>query len=258
MALDVGEDAGARTWVCRGTPGADGLRVESVDPLAELPGGQIERAAAYRVLLAKVLEAPRSAWGFDFPFGIARRERPATAAPHLAAPWRDGWLQDLRTLAGGDLSGSPPARRTELELHIDAAGWERRRIAVGGLLQPLTSQVSVAILPFDALAVAPPGTPPAMLARMPSIHVFEADPGAMLRVLGVAGQDATAVLRSLTEANVVRPMARALRQRIIGSTGGRGLDAVLVAVAAWRASRRPDHAVLTRDPQYGREGYVYC
>lgn len=259
VVLDVRADAGAHTWVCRGTPGPDGLRVESVDPLVGLPGGCIEREAAYRVLLTKILEAPRSVWGLDFPFGLPHSDFPPPAPPHLPAPWREAWLADLAGLqASADAARASMARRTERDLGVDATPAARVRTAVIGLLVPLLSQRSVAVLPFDALAVAPPGTPPQMLAGLPSIYLLEASPVAMRSSLGLAGADPLAALRALVGAQLVRPMPRALRQRIADAQDGRGLDAVLAAVAAWRGSRRDDHGQLTRDPAYGREGFIYC
>ena len=63
-------DAGKHIWVCRAHPGADGIRIESVDPLTELPGAMVQRDDALRALVQKVIESPRSAWGFDFSFAL--------------------------------------------------------------------------------------------------------------------------------------------------------------------------------------------
>lgn len=260
IALDTRAEAGLYTWVCRGTPGADGLRVESVDRLAELPGGCAGRADSYRVLLAKILEAPRSVWGLDFPFGVARAEVGASAPPHEANPWREGWVADLRRTADGKAAAAELAvpRRTERDHGLLARAGESRRIGVTGVLLPLLAHPSVAVLPFDALPYLAPASPPPMAARLPSIFVVEVAPSALLGAVGVAPGDGASVLRALVAAQLVRPLPRALRRRVAQSADGRGLDAVLAAVAAWRASRRDDLSALTRDPYYGREGYVFC
>lgn len=258
VALDAGADSGSHTWVCRGTPGGDGLRVESVDPLTELPGGVAERSAAHRVLLAKILEAPRSVWGIDLPLGIPLEEVPAPAPLHQASPWREGWVGDVRHCARWPEAGEPGHRRTERERGMAPASWAVRQLGVAGLLLPLLAQTSVAVLPFDPLPLLPPGAPPQMAGRLPSIFVVEVAPRALLGAAGIAAGDPESVLRALVAAQLVRPLARALRRRIAEGRAERSLDAVLAAVAAWRASRRDDLAALTRDPHYGREGYAFC
>jgi len=70
VTLAAGDDCGDRTWVCRAHPGSGGIRVESVVPLSRLPGGEVDPGGACSSLVAKVMEAPRSAWGFDFAFGL--------------------------------------------------------------------------------------------------------------------------------------------------------------------------------------------
>jgi len=88
-------DAGRHIWVCRAHPGSDGIRVESVDPLVELPGGARGRDEALQALAQKVLEAPRSAWGFDFPFALPMGVLTATEGEEVA-----GWDQQLGTWRG--------------------------------------------------------------------------------------------------------------------------------------------------------------
>jgi len=97
-------DAGRHTWICRAHPGRDGIRVESVDPLMDLPGGARGRQEALRSLVPKVLEAPRSAWGFDFPFALPMDVLKALVGGREGGGWDDqvrfvarlAWLQGLR------------------------------------------------------------------------------------------------------------------------------------------------------------------
>ncbi len=205
------DDAGSRTWVCRAHPGAGGVRVERVARLAELPGGVAEREPALRVLLGKILEAPRSAWGFDFPFGLPRgvdarpgdgggssrlRDSPDSLtrpeAPQLAA-WDDmlrsvGRLSEPRQLAGlfsgsdtaGDRGSSLPLRRTDVELGTESPLGASRAPAtfhgLNGLVAPLHGHASVAVLPFEPLPMITDGMPGPMRARASSIYVLEVGP----------------------------------------------------------------------------------
>lgn len=237
VALSAAGDAGDRTWVCRATPGADGIRVESVDRLVDLPGGIGDRAGAYRALVAKVLEAPRSVWGFDAPFGTA--EKPS---------------EPRKT----DTSVDPPVTGRPSDL---AAVVQRL------LLDPLQGHRPVVILPIDALPVLPAGAPPAMVARAPSTYVLEVGPERVLgRLASESGSDALAliteapgreaVLRELVAAAQVRPLARALRTRI--GSDPRAFDALLCAVAAWRGYRTADHGLLHADPAFREQGYRYA
>jgi hypothetical protein len=66
------------------------------------------------------------------------------------------------------------------------------------------------------------------------------------------------LLRACVRAGWARPMARRLRARITEPDTMAALDAVLIAIAAWRGYRHHDHGALCRDPEYGFEGFVYC
>lgn len=192
VAFSGARDAGKAIRVCRGHPGEAGVRVGSVDPLAELPGGTVERADAFRLLVRKVTEAPRSAWGFDFAFALPRAALALVAegeraqadgddpAPGLAGDGGrsisgevppDGWTAQLEVLASlGDPSQAAKALRaavrgrelerpTEEETHTSA--WtadpdeiERSCRGMLGVLRPLRGREGVAILPLDPLPLS--------------------------------------------------------------------------------------------------------
>lgn len=273
VSLSAGPRAGEATWVCRGHPGDAGLRIESVDPLAELPGGGVESREACRAIVGKVLEAPRSAWGFDFAFGL-----PATAdgdeapgpAPSLAL-WKAG-LEAVTGAGGvGDLEGRDAPRRTDRERGLPAPLSAARSDAtfegIRGVLAPLHGKEGVAVLPIDPLPLLPDGTPPAMRARAPSTYLLESAPASVLGSLPAGTVEPVgeipaepggrqAVIRDLVKAAWLRPVPRAIRER--ASESAAGLAAVLVAVGAWRGYRREDHGELCRDRDYGAEGYIYC
>jgi hypothetical protein len=215
-------------WVCRAHPGNDGIRVESIERLVDLPGGAESLDGAAEALVTKIAEAPRSAWGFDAPFGRA-----------------------------------PEGRRTDGERGVAPAPAEATDWVANGVLDPLRSNAQVCVLPLQPAPLITEGMPPEMIARAASTYLLEVSPAALreqLRDEGVsppAGDPDSrrAGLRSLAQAAQVRPMARALRERILDDGG---LDALLCAVAAWRGYRGYDHGVLHAVPEYAQQGYIYC
>lgn len=278
VALAAGMDAGDRTWVCRAHPGSEGIRLESVERLARLPGGASESQAAYRTLVGKILEAPRSAWGLDFAFGLplAGADAPTSpAAGQVSARWRAD-LADMasRAVDGLQPEGTAARRQTDADRGLTAPLADDRgaltRAGMGAVLHRLHGQAGIVVLPFDPLPVLPAGTPPAMVARAPSTYVLEVSPACTLRELamdtnapppgGDAGVDGAegreAVVRALTRAGWVRPVPRALRRH--AAEDERALSAVLAAVGAWRGYRTVDHGALHRHVRFGVEGYVYC
>jgi hypothetical protein len=239
--LADGPDSGLRTWVCRAHPGAAGIRLEGVDPIAELPGGAADSEVASRALVTKILEAQRSAWGFDFAFGL----------PLGAAGGRDT-AADRQTDRERGLPGPLTVGRAEAT-----------RRGMREIVGPLWGNPAVVVLPFDPLPVLAPGTPPAMAARAASIYLLEVSPACLLgEIVGAptlapeAVEDRARMVRCLVDRGWLRPASRALRQR--AAERPESLAAVAAAVAAWRGTRRNDHGLLAANPAYRAEGYVYC
>ncbi len=266
VSLGFGEEAGRDSWVCRATPGADGIRIESVASIATMPGGATRRDDAYRVLTAKLLEVPRSAWGIDAPFSSPlRKPREAPVATGIS----EHWLTLLSAAMEADSLDEFLASSVVADRAGDRGRLERLYRVARGVLAPARAQGPVAVLPFDPLPLLPAGTPPAMLARAPSIYVLEVLPSRLLEVLeretggpvngsSRAPEGRETLLRLLHSGGQIRPMARKLRAQIVESDGGRAFDAVLAAVAAWRGYRTHDHSRLHADPRTGHEGHVYC
>ena len=110
------------------------------------------------------------------------------------------------------------------------------------------------------------GMPAAMIAGAASTYLLEVAPSALTALLRAEGMevadsdeaDRMRALREMSAAGLVRPMARAMRQRIAEDEGAGGLAALHCALAAWRGYRGYDHAALHLDAEYAREGYIYC
>jgi hypothetical protein len=283
-------DAGRHIWICRAHPGRDGIRVESVDPLDELPGGARNRDAALSSLVQKVIEAPRSAWGFDFSFGLpvevltSGREASASGwERQLAAlaTWADA--EELRRWCQDRAGGRELRRQTDEETSTPFSPYNLRIYkqtfyGLRDVLRPLRTHPDVAILPMDALPASGSTEAGGRLpfnigrpgSRLPHIYLMETCPASLLgrlghlpelgRYKGEAGGRAerrAAILARLIEAGLVRPVGRGLRSRIVDNVYGDALDAVLAAVASWRGYRDYDHGELRDDPRYPLEGFVY-
>src|SRR5215475_3708038 len=65
-------DAGRRAWLAEGRPSPAGLEILSCRPIAELPGGAIERTSALAALRAFIAATPDGIFGCDFPFSLPR------------------------------------------------------------------------------------------------------------------------------------------------------------------------------------------
>lgn len=279
-------DAGKHIWVCRAHPGASGIRIESVDPLAELPGGAVQRDDALRALVQKVVESPRSAWGFDFSFAL-----PAPVLEKLAPASRD-YADQLAMVAGFEDADrlrqrcSAASRDRELRRRADdeaatpfspydLRAYEQTYHGMVDVLRPLQGRPEVAVLPFDQLPYdATDGGDRLPFHRAagggaPHIYLMEVCPASVLAALhlpvhgyegdgGHAAARRRSILGHLAGDGLVRPTPRALRNRIVEEPGGKALNAVLAAVGAWHGYREYDHGELRADPEYGVEGFVYC
>lgn len=195
----------AEIWVCRAHPGSDGIRIEGIEPLIELPGGAREPDAAAAVIVTKIREAPRSAWGFDVPF----------VAPDTAADESPGgdWL---RTRILDPVGRLPSACRLPLDP-----------------LPVVTPEMPAAMAATAANTYLLQVCPQALRARLQEESV---------RLPPLHDDDWRQALRDLAAANLARPMARTWRQRVVEQPGARA--ALLCAIATWRGYRGHDHRRL--------------
>lgn len=276
-------DAGDHIWLCRAHPGRAGIRIESVDPISELPGGAAGRAEALAALVTKVVESPRSAWGFDFCFALP--------APILdaVAPGATGYAAQLDVVASfGDADGCRDRcaaigsagelrRPTDDDAETPFSPYNLRIYkqtfhGMVDVLRPLRSRPEVAVLPFDRLPGNESGERLAFNraagSRVPHVYLMEVRPVSVLGTLdgvprrykssGEEGeQQRLQIYRRLVELGLIRPVARALRTRIVEPADGDAIDAVLAAVGAWRGYRDHDHEEIRRNPRFAREGFVY-
>ena len=286
--FSAAKDAGSRTWVCRGHPGADGVRIESVDPIDALPGGATAREEAFRALVQKIVESPRSAWGLDFCFGLPQPV--AMGIGTGAAPTElNVSLENVAACSDADefrrrcadaADGAELRRRTDDEAATPFSPYNLRIYkqtfhGMTSVLKPLRSRNEIAVLPFDRLPEMADSSGRrlpfhhAASGRAPHIYLMEVCPASVLKALeypdkGYKRADERSrrqrleLLQRLVRDGLVRPVARQLRDRITDDANGDALDAVLAAVGAWRGYRGVDHSVLHANPLYAAEGFVYA
>lgn len=207
-------------WMCRAHPGADGIRIEGIERFESLPGGSTNPAHAAAALVLKISEAPRSAWGFDAPF--------------VSSP---------------SASSGPGA---------EAGVWLRERV-----LTPLRQQAKACALPLDPLPRSARGMPPAMQASIASTYLLEVSAPLLrerlldegLELPPLDDPDWGASLRRMAAADLVRPMARRLRQPLLEEHPG-ARAALLCALGAWRGYRLHDHVSL-HGSAAAQDGFVY-
>jgi hypothetical protein len=199
--FSAARDAGDHIWVCRAHPGADGLRLESVDPLSSLPGGAVAREDAHRALVQKVIESPRSAWGFDFSFALPRSLL-ASLAPavstygrHLDVVAAYGDPETMRSRCNEASPAGELRRKTDAEASTPFSPYNLRiykqtYYGIVDVLRPLRPRAEVAVLPFDLLpevAEESGGRLPfnrSASGAVPHVYLVEVCPASVLAALG--------------------------------------------------------------------------
>ena len=228
-------DAGRRAWLAEGRPSPAGLEILSCGPIAELPGSAIERTSALAALRAFIAATPHGVFGCDFPFSLPRA--------HIETPsWTDfigGFLHadarafytHCRRISGG----REPKRATDVESKTPWCAFNIRLYrqsyhGMAELLRPLVRGGEALALPMQAPV---PGLP----------WLIETCPASALKHLGWRGsykgagfEDARRqILWRLTAANLLAPLPRTLRERVVGDIGGDALDSIIATLATARA-----------------------
>lgn len=260
MDFSGAADAGRRIWIASGVSEGAQLRVVACRPALALPGGGPGREHALAALRAFIAEAGDAALGLDFPFaipqalmGVARWEDFALAfAARYPSPraFRDACL----AAAGGrELRRSCDGAR---QAPYASYNWRLYRQTYHGLrdvLAPLVAGDRVCILPMQE----PVGGRPWLLEVCPAVTLKRL--GLYRPYKGRTAERRAAratILAGLAGQGVA--VAAELWPALLGDAGGDALDAVVAALATWRA---------TRDPSIGRpagggsshlEGRIYA
>lgn len=228
-------DAGRRAWLAEGRPSPAGLEILSCRPIAELPGGTIERTGALAALRAFIAATPDGIFGCDFPFSLPRG--------HIVHPsWTDfiaGFLHAdalaFYTHCKGISGNREPKRATDVESKTPWCAFNIRLFrqsyhGMAELLRPLVIESRAQVLPMQ-----PPAPGLAWL--------IETCPASALKHLGWRGSYKGAafpearreILRRLSGTHLLAPLPRALQKRVVEDAGGDALDSIIAAVATAHA-----------------------
>ena len=227
-------DAGRRAWLAEGRPTPAGLEILSCQPIAELPGGAIERTRALAALRVFIAATPDGIFGCDFPFSLPRA--------HIeTASWTDfigdffhadalAFYTHCRRISGG----REPKRATDRESKTPWCAFNIRLYrqsyhGMAELLRPLVIGREALVLPMQAPARGRP-------------WLIETCPASALKHLGWRGsykgagfKDARRqILRRLSATQLLARLPRSLQERVVEDMGGDALDSIIAALATAR------------------------
>jgi hypothetical protein len=230
-------DAGRRAWLAEGRPSPRGLEILSCRPIAELPGGAVDRATALAALRSFVVATPHAVIGCDFPFSLPRGLIEGASWTAFIDGFRHAdaltFYGHCRRLSGG----REPKRLTDVESKTPWCAFNIRLYrqsyhGMAELLRPLVVEGQALVLPMQMPA---PGL----------AWLIETCPASALKHFGWRGSYKGAafngarrqILRRLSEAGVLAPLPQSLQRRVVGDTGGDALDSIIAALATARALR---------------------
>jgi hypothetical protein len=228
-------NAGRRAWLAEGRPSPRGLEILSCRPIAELPGGAVDRATALAALRSFIAATPHAVIGCDFPFSLPRGLIEVTSWTTFIAGFRHAdaltFYGHCRRLSGG----REPKRVTDVESKTPWCAFNIRLYrqsyhGMAELLRPLVIQGQALVLPMQQ--------PVQSLAWL-----IETCPASALKHFGWRGSykgvDFEAarrqILQRLSAAGLLAPLPRSLQQRVVGDVGGDALDSIIAALATVRA-----------------------
>jgi len=247
-------DAGRRAWLAEGRPSRHGLEILSCHPIAALPGGASDRATALGALRDFITDMPDAIIGCDFPFSLPRGYIEAASWSDFIDGFRHADALAFREHCRRSSGGKEPKRATDVESKTPWCAFNIRLYhqsyhGMAELLRPLVMEGKALVLPMQIPAAGLP-------------WLIETCPASALQHFGWRGSYKGAalsnqrqrILRSLTEAGLLRPLPRSIQKLVANDPGGDALDSIIAAMATSQA---------LADIAYGRgdgdalEGRVY-
>jgi hypothetical protein len=258
-------DAGRKIWIASGRARDGVLCISACRPALALPGGGLARDDALAALRAFIAAAGTSVFGFDFPFAVARELMGAPTweafARSFAARFETPLAFRRACLAGA--AGRDLRRACDAAQRAPQAAYHQRLYrqtyyGIRDVLAPLVVAERVCVVPMHA---PQPGRP----------WLLEICPAVTLKLLRLyrpyKGYTAThraarAEILAALEAGAAAPLAvrtdDTLRPVILDDPEGDALDAVIAALAAWRAVRDPGRLIPRDAPAHRLEGHIYA
>jgi hypothetical protein len=248
-------DAGRHAWLAEGRPSPRGLEILSCRPIADLPGGAIDRATALAALRAFIADSPDIILGCDFPFSLPRAHIETASWTEFIDGFRHNdalaFYEHCRRLSGG----REPKRTTDVESKTPWCAFNIRLYrqsyhGMAELLRPLVIEGRALVLPMQ------PPTPG-------RAWLIETCPASALKHFGWRGSYKGAafsttrrrILRRLTEAGLLAPLPRSIQSRVAENAGGDALDTIIAALATAQALGDIDAGRGAGDELEGRVYY---
>ncbi len=250
--------AGHNIWIAEATPTNDELRVETCDSAADR-FGVAERAPCLGQLSAFLREAETV--GLDFPFGVpaAIHERDAWAGSlewvATAATDADEFQATCRSRARDATDGERADLRRETDGPVGALCpygshvWKQTFFGIRDVLAPLARTEAVAVRPMQD------GGDVSLCEVYPAATLAQCDlPAAEYKDGSETARDRRRTIVEGLEAETPLTFSQGVRAELIDDAGGDALDAVVAALATYRASEAGFEPDRPWDPT---EGHIY-
>jgi hypothetical protein len=250
--------AGHNIWIAEATPTDDGLRIETCESAADR-FGVAERAPCLGQLSAFLREAETV--GLDFPFGVpaAIHDRDTWAASvewvATVATDADEFQATCRSRARDATDGERADLRRETDGPVGALCpygshvWKQTFFGIRDVLAPLARTDEVAVRPMQE------GGGVSLCEVYPAATLAQCDlPAAEYKDGSETARDRRRTIVDGLEAETPLAFSQGLRAELIDDAGGDALDAVVAALATYRASEaefEPDR------PWDATEGHIY-
>lgn len=249
-------EAGKNIWIAAGEITPDGVRIDTLQQAADLPGGAKEFRPAVDALVSHVATLPDHLIGFDFPFSlpidlIEQRTWGAFIRSFSKEfPEPERFRDNCRQITGG----KELKRKTDTEARVPWCAYNLRLYrqtwaGIRHVLYPLVKENRARVIPMQS---EKPGLPliaeicPASLLKREELYTPYKGRGPDIRA------SRENIVRALSRRRLLSPIRGRMRQTMLDNTGGDALDAVLSAIAAARID-----SPLPRDKYDRLESRVY-
>lgn len=230
--------AGKNIWIAEGAVTPNGVKIESVQRAADLPGGENAFDAAMTALVAHVATLTDHVIGFDFPFSLPASLISQDNWPSFARCFATDYTnpEQFRDHCRGQTGGRELKRATDREARVPWCAYNLRLYrqtwaGIRHVLYPLVNEHNARVIPMQK----PVNSKPLLAEICPASTLKIEDLYAPYKGRGDALRDARAdILRSVTRRGLLSPVRGRLRGTILDNTGGDALDAVLSAIAVAR------------------------
>jgi hypothetical protein len=244
--------AGRLIWLAEAERGANGLRILSCMPAADLPGSDANREAALAALRKFIAATPGAIFGCDFPFSLPQHLIQAKSWPDFLAGFDHAHAAAFRDHCRGLSPGEEPKRMTDKESKTPWCAFNIRLHhqtyhGLTGLLRPLVAQHRAVVLPMQKpledrawmIETCPASTLAHLGLRVPY-------KGTNLR------RQRGLIARQLVKLGWLSPLPAVIEQTLLDNKGGDALDSIIAAIATSAALTEIENGKAGGDRLEGR------